>query len=85
MALAARKAMPNVTFTYNDMNWVNPDKRKEIIKIVQEIQKIEARYRAEGKLGEKETLIDTIGIEAHLTTDVDLDEIDRTFDEIRDQ
>ena len=32
MALEARKAMPNVTFTYNDMNWVNPNKRKQIIR-----------------------------------------------------
>lgn len=85
MALVARKAMPNATFTYNDVNWVNPDKRKEIIKIIQEIQKIESRYRSEGKLGENETLIDTIGIEAHLTTDVSLEEIDRTFADIKNE
>ncbi len=83
MALEARKVMPNVTFTYNDMNWVEPEKRKEIIKVIKLIQAIQERYREEGKLGQKETLIDTIGIEAHLTTGVDLDEIDRTFDDIQ--
>lgn len=83
MALLVRKKMPNVTFTYNDVNWVNPEKRAEIIKIVQEIQKIEQRYRAEGKLEKDEKgLIDTIGLEAHLPSDVDLSEIDRTFDDI---
>ena len=84
MALEARKTMPNVTFTYNDMNWVNPNKRKQIIDIIKQIQSIEARYRQEGKLGPDEKgLIDTIGVEAHLTTDVELDEIDRTFEDIQ--
>lgn len=83
MALAARKEMPNATFTYNDMNWVNPEKRKEIIKIVKQIKEIEARYRLEGKLAEGEKgLIDNIGVEAHLSTDVDLDEIENTFRDI---
>lgn len=83
MALEARKVMPNVTFTYNDMNWVEPEKRKKIIEIIKQIQAIQERYKQEGKLGPDETLIDTIGIEAHLTTGVDLDEIDRTFEDIQ--
>lgn len=84
MALEARRVMPNVTFTYNDMNWVNPEKREHIIDIIKKIQVIEAKYRQEGKLGKK-GLIDTIGVEAHLGTDVDLGEIDKTFEEIEEE
>ena len=86
MALVARKTMPNTTFTYNDVNWVNPNKRKQIIEIVKQIQAIEAQYRHEGKLRpEEKGLIDTIGVEAHLGTDVELDEIDRTFEDIQQE
>lgn len=86
MALVARKTMPNTTFTYNDVNWVNPNKRKQIIEIVKQIQAIEAQYRHEGKLHpEEKGLIDTIGVEAHLGTDVELDEIDRTFEDIQQE
>lgn len=86
MALAARKEMPNATFTYNDMNWVNPEKRKEIIKIIKQIKEIEARYRLEGKLAEGEKgLVDNIGVEAHLSTDVDLDEIEKIFRDIENE
>ena len=86
MALEARKRMPDVTFTYNDMNWVNPEKRKEIIKVIKEIQAIEERYRKEGKLGPDEKgLIDTIGVEAHLTNDVDLEQINKVFDDIKNE
>ena len=84
VALMARKEMPNVTFTYNDMNWVNPEKRKEIINVVNKIQTIEQKYRKEGKLAKNERgLIETIGLEAHLTSNVNLEEIDRTFDDIK--
>lgn len=93
MALIARKEMPNVTFTYNDMNWTNPEKRKQIIDVIKQIQMIEDKYRSEGieidgkniKLGEDESLIDTIGFEAHLTTDVNLDEMEKALEEISEQ
>lgn len=83
MALTARKLMPEATFTYNDMNWVNPEKRQEIIKIVKEIQNIEKRYRQEGKLGKDEkSLIDIIGFEAHLTTGDNTQDIERAFNDV---
>ncbi len=83
MALLVRNNMPEVTFTYNDMHWVDPKKRPEIIRVIKEIQKIEERYRKEGKLfpGDK-GLIDTVGVEAHLFTTDNLDEIERIFDDI---
>ena len=83
MALIARKAMPNTTFTYNDMNWVTPEKREKIINIIKQIKLREQEYRWNGKLGENERgLIDTIGLEAHLYTGIDIDQIDRTLDEL---
>ncbi len=86
MALKARKLMPNATFTYNDMNWVNSDKRKEIIKVVKEIQKIENRYRQEGKLGKDEKgLIDIIGFEAHLETKDTPQDIEKAFNEVEQE
>ena len=48
MALVARKSMPNTTFTYNDMNWTNPEKRKAILRILKKIQEKEALFRTEG-------------------------------------
>ena len=82
-ALAARKAMPNVTFTYNDMNWVTPEKRKEIIKIIKQIKKKEQEYRESGILGKEEKgLIDIIGLEAHLSADVDIEELTKTLDDV---
>lgn len=85
MALLARKKMPNVTFTYNDVNWVNTEKRTEIIQIIKRIQEIEQKYRVEGKLGKNEKgLIDTIGIEAHLSADVKLNDIDDVFKDIEE-
>lgn len=84
MALEARKVMPNVTFTYNDMNWAEPEKRIEIIKIIKQIQDIEKRYREEGKLGPDEKgLIDTIGVEGHLTNDVNLKQVNQIFEDIK--
>lgn len=83
MALTARKLMPEATFTYNDMNWVNPEKRQKIIKIVKEIQSIENRYRQEGKLGKDEKgLIDIIGFEAHLTTGDKTQDIEKAFEDV---
>lgn len=83
MALTARKLMPEATFTYNDMNWVNPEKRQEIIKIIKEIQSIENRYRQEGKLGKDEKgLIDIIGFEAHLTTGDKTQDIEKAFEDV---
>jgi len=82
-ALAARKAMPNATFTYNDMNWVTPEKRKEIIKFIKEVQEKEKEYRNSGALSKDEKgLVDTIGLEAHLSADVDIEELSKTLDDI---
>ena len=83
MALEARKVMPNATFTYNDMNWINSDKREQIIKIVKKIQEVEQQYRAEGKLapGEK-GLIDNIGFEAHLTTDDKVEQLELAIKDV---
>lgn len=83
IALEARKRNPKVTFTYNDENWIIPEKRAEMIQMVKKIQAIEQKFRDEKRLGENERLIDTIGFQAHLSTDVDLDEIDRIFDDIK--
>ena len=90
MALFARKKMPNVKFTYNDMNWTDSKKRKKIIDLLKKIQEIEKKFRTEEieidgevfKLEEGETLIDYIGFEAHLTTEVDLDEMENAFNEV---
>ena len=82
IALEARRLNPNVTFTYNDENWIIPEKRAEMIEMVKKIQAIEQKYRDEKRLGENERLIDTIGFQAHLSTDVDLDEIDRIFNKL---
>ena len=84
MALEARKAMPGITFTYNDVNWVNSEKRKEIIKVIKKIQEIETRYREEGKLDPDERLIDAIGFEAHLTTANRPEEIEKVLDEVEE-
>lgn len=85
VALLARKKMPNVTFTYNDANWVNSEKRKEIIQNVQNIQKIEQKYREEGKLDKDEKgLIDTLGLEAHLSSNVKIRDIDKVFIDIEE-
>ncbi len=83
IALEARKRNPKVTFTYNDENWIIPEKRTEIIQMVKKIQAIEKKLRDEKRLGENERLIDTIGFQAHLNTNVDLEEIDRVFDDIK--
>lgn len=87
MALEARKLMPNVKFTYNDMHWLEPKKRKEIINIIKSIKDIEKIYQMEGKLANGETLIDNIGLEAHLTTgDATKDKIsqmDKTIEELK--
>lgn len=83
IALEARRINSNVTFTYNDENWIIPEKRAEMIEMVKKIQTIEQRFRDKELLGENERLIDTIGFQAHLSTDVDLDEIDRIFDDIK--
>jgi len=93
MALVARKSMPNTTFTYNDMNWTNPEKRKAILQILKKMQEKETLLRTEGiefngeviKLGEDERLIDTIGFEAHLMTSQDVGEIDSAFEEVEDE
>lgn len=93
MALIARKEMPNVVFTYNDMNWINPDKRKQIIDIIKQIKAIEEKFRIEGteidgqhvKLEEGETLIDIIGFEAHLTTGDNVEDIEAAFLEVEQQ
>lgn len=90
MALVARKSMPNTTFTYNDMNWTNPEKRKAVLQILKKIQEKEALLRTEGievngeiiKLGEDERLIDTIGFEAHLMTNQEVEQIEPAFDEV---
>lgn len=82
IALEARKLMPNTTFTYNDMNWGEAKKRKEIIKVVQEIQQIEQEYREQGKISKNERLIDNIGFEAHLTTGVKTKQIEKAFIEV---
>lgn len=90
VALVARKSMPNTTFTYNDMNWTNPEKRKAILQILKKIQEKEALFRTEGaevngeiiKLGEDERLIDTIGFEAHLMTNQEVEQIEPAFDEV---
>ena len=83
IALEARRINPNVTFTYNDENWIIPEKRAVMIEMIKKIQAIEQRFRDEKQLGKNERLIDTIGFQAHLSTDVDLDEIDRIFDDIK--
>lgn len=90
MVLIARKSMPNAIFTYNDVNWVNPQKRKEIVDLLKQIKEFEQKFRINGveidgeivKLGENETLIDTIGFEAHLTTNVNLEEMDNSVEEV---
>ena len=83
IALEARKLMPNAAFTYNDMNWVNSEKRAQIIQIVKQIQEIEKKYRAEGKLSATDRgLIDFIGLEAHLTTGDTIEDIEQTVADI---
>ena len=86
MALRVRSILPDVTFTYNEMHWVEPGKRKAIIETIKKIKDIEEQYRQEGLLlpGDR-GLIDTIGIEAHLFTEDSLDELENAFDDIRDK
>ncbi len=58
--------------------------------MLKKIQEIEKKFRTEEieidgevfKLEEGETLIDYIGFEAHLTTEVDLDEMENAFNEV---
>ena len=85
VALEARRVMPNVTFTYNDMNWVNPEKRDEILQVVSEIQDIESEYVAEGRLAEGQRLIDTIGLEAHLTTGMEPEDFEQVFIDVQEK
>lgn len=83
VALVARKLMPNVEFFYNDMNWTNSEKRKEMIDVVKKIKEIEGEYRKEGKLGKDEKgLIDAIGFEAHLTTSNTPEDIEQAYKDI---
>ena len=90
MALIARKEMPDVKFTYNDVNWTEPKKRQEIIKLLKQIQQYEEKFRTEGieidgeivKLGENEKIIDTIGFEAHIDTDVDFNEMENAVNDV---
>ena len=90
MAVIARKQMPNVKFTYNDMNWTDPEKRKQIIGLLKDIKQVEEKFRTEGveidgrvvKLGENESLVDSIGFEAHLMTDVDLEQMEQAFNDV---
>lgn len=83
LALEVRKRLPNARLLYNDMNWVNPDKRKEIIDFVKKLQEKEKEYRETGELSpEQRGIIDTIGLEAHLDTGIDIEELDRTLSDI---
>lgn len=83
LALETRKRLPNARLLYNDMNWVNPDKRREIIAFVQALQKKEEKYRLSGDLlPEENGIIDTIGLEAHLDTSIDISQLDKTLDDI---
>ena len=83
VALKLRTIMPDVDFTYNEMHWVEPQKRKVMIATIKKIKDIEKQYRQQGLLlpGDR-GLIDTIGIEAHLFTTDKLEEIEKAFDEI---
>ena len=86
MALKLRGILPDVDFTYNEMHWVDPAKRKEMIKTIKRIQEIEKGYRQNGLLlpGDR-GLIDSVGIEAHLFTDDSLEEIENAFNEIANE
>lgn len=82
-SLEVRNLLPNARLLYNDMNWVNSDKRVEIIKFINEMQEKEREFRRVGKLGaEQRGIIDVIGLEAHLDTSIDISELDKTLDDI---
>lgn len=83
LALITRKKLPNARLLYNDMNWVNPNKRREIIVFVKKLQEKEKEFRETGRLGVDERgIIDFIGLEAHLATDIDIEELDRTLSDV---
>lgn len=81
-ALIARNSMPNVTFTYNDMHWTNPEKREKIINIINQIKTKEAEFRKAGRLTGDKGLIDTIGLEAHLDTSISINEMENVIKDI---
>ena len=78
--------LPNARLLYNDMNLVNPEKRSEIIEFIKKMQEKEREFRRTGRLGaEQRGIIDTIGLEAHLDTSIDILELDKTLDDIERQ
>lgn len=48
IAVVARAVLPNATFTYNDWNWVIPEKRNAMIDIVNRIKKIQEEIQGNG-------------------------------------
>lgn len=48
MAVIARTVLPNATFTYNDMNWVIPEKRVAMIDMVKRIQAKQSEIQKNG-------------------------------------
>lgn len=65
MAVIARAVLPNATFTYNDWNWVIPEKRQAMIDMVNKIQQKQAEIIKNGGIyvdGEIRTLLESKGI-----------------------
>ncbi len=110
MAVVARTVLPNATFTYNDWNWVIPEKRQAMIDIVNRIQQKQEEIRKNGgikvndeikktllekgisidengflKFNENQTIIDNIGLEAHLCTETEPEQLEETVDDITKQ
>ena len=86
LSLEVRNMLPNARLLYNDMNLVNPEKRSEIIEFIKKMQEKEREFRRTGRLGaEQRGIIDTIGLEAHLDTSIDILELDKTLDDIERQ
>lgn len=99
IAVVARAVLPNATFTYNDWNWVIPEKRDAMIAIVNRIQGIQKDIQKQGgitvneeiatilkelqdkkigrinlgkdgklEFGADQTIVDSVGLESHLST-----------------
>lgn len=84
----ARKRMPKVKFVYSESNLNNSKKRREVIKLYERIRKIEQKYHdnfqngVNPKISTNLNLIDEISIKEILSIEDNVDEIDKSIEDI---
>lgn len=79
IALVARKNLPNVEFVYNEVNLEDNNKLQTFKSVLDRIKAFEEKHKQ--RLGRKK-LVDCIGTQMHLRSDVTEKEIDSSLDKL---